>query len=457
MGRKGRKRCAPLYFWVKIEYIEKMINLLRKITPRFLLSWYHFCWAVLGAFLYGFPARKMTVIGVTGTDGKSTTVEMITRIFKEAGHKTCSTSSVWFQTGEKKERNHLKMGMPGRFFLQRFLRQAKNRGCTHAVIEVSSEGILQHRHRFLNFHTAVITNLSPEHIERHGSFEKYRSEKQKLFAATKQAHAVNGDDENARYFLSYPAKQKYVYGLQKAPSLPDVTAYVGTQEVLERRDGITFQVNGTEFRLALIGQFNAYNALAALCVGLAHGVSPDVCRKALEEMPRMPGRGEPVIVEPFCVLVDYAVTPKAFENLHRAVRRLFEPRRLICVFGACGGGRDKWKRPILGKIASSYCDEIILTNEDPYDESPKAILDEIESGLSQIRNQKSETRNPSYQTILDRREAIRKALSVAGDGDVVVVSGKGSEDAIAVAGGKKIPWDEAAVIREEFAKLYPGE
>ena len=411
----------------------------------------------------------MTVIGVTGTDGKSTTVEMITRIFREAGYKTCSTSSVWFQIGDKKEKNHLKMGMPGRMFLQKFLARAVAEGCTHAVIEVSSEGILQHRHRFLNIRTAVITNVSPEHIERHGSFENYRAEKQKLFWAAKHVHVVNGDDENARYFLQIPAKTLYVYGINFKPQASSLKQAISSKvqtvrgsSVRETKEGTDFQANETDFHLNLIGQFNAYNALAAICVGLTHGVSMEICRDALEKMPRMPGRTEPVFTKPFLVLIDYAVTPKALENLYSGVRRLFGPKKLICVFGACGGGRDKWKRPILGKIASGYCDEIILTNEDPYDENPLQILSEIKSGVSRLRDPEgssdprtgAESRDSfNMQEVLDRREAIKKALSLAREGDVVVVSGKGSEDVIAVAGGKKIPWDERRVIEEEFAKL----
>jgi len=421
-------------------------NLLRRALPAFLLSWYHFVWAVLGAVLCGFPARRMTVIGVTGTDGKSTTVEMVTRILKEAGRKACSTSSVWLQIGDTREKNALKMGMPGRMFLQRFLRQALREGCTHTVIEVSSEGILQHRHRFLNFHTAVITNLSPEHIERHGSFENYRKSKQKLFLVAKNTHVVNGDDENAEYFLRLPANRTYVYGLQKVPNLPEITAYLTAIDIQEHRSGTSFQVRGTQFNLQLIGGFNAYNALAAICVGLTHGISLETCKEALEKMPRMPGRTEPVITKPFLAMIDYAVTPKALENLYRGIRRLFEPKKLICVFGACGGGRDKWKRPVLGSIASSYCDEIILTNEDPYDEDPETIIKNIAEGAH----------HPVQKTI-DRREAIRAALSMAEEGDAVVVSGKGSEDVIAVAGGKKIPWDERKVVEEEFAKLSGGK
>ena len=433
-------------------------NLLQRSVPRFALSWYHFLWAFSGAVMYGFPARKLTVVGITGTDGKSTTTEMITRIFKEAGHKTCSTSSVWFQIGEKKWKNTLKMGMPGRMFLQKFLAQALLEGCTHAIIEVSSEGILQHRHRFLNFHTAVITNLSPEHIERHGSFEKYRAEKQKLFFTAKKLHVVNGDDENAAYFFQIPANETYMYGVNPKPQTsnlnqipnPKTQTFVGS-DVRETKEGTNFFINGVAFHLNLIGQFNAYNALAATCVGLAHGISMEVCQSALAKMPRMPGRTEPVITQPFCVLIDYAVTPKALENLYAGVRRLFEPKKLICVFGACGGGRDKWKRPLLGKIASSYCDTIVLTNEDPYDENPEAIIEQIASGVSQAQSSKLKAQD--LLKIIDRREAIRRALSLAREGDVVVISGKGSEDAIAIAGGKKIPWDERKVVEEEFTKI----
>jgi UDP-N-acetylmuramoyl-L-alanyl-D-glutamate--2,6-diaminopimelate ligase len=391
-----------------------MKSILRKIVPEFVLGWYHLGWAFFGAVIYGFPTNKLIVIGVTGTDGKSTTTEMIRTVLQEAGHIVCATSSVWFQIADKKEKNHLKMGMPGRMFLQKFLRDAQRQGCTHAVIEVSSEGILQNRHRFLNFHTAVITNLSPEHIERHGSFEKYRAEKQKLFRATQGVHILNANDENIEFFSKFSAREKIFYGVEKqtrykipfdsAQGRQDIR-YVEASNIQETKDGTNFLVNGTEFHLNLIGKFNAYNALAAICVALAHGISLDVSRAGLAKMPRMPGRTDVVIKEPYTVLIDYAVTPKAFENLYKGVQRLFEPKKLICVFGACGGGRDKWKRPILGKIASQYCDEIIVTNEDPYNEDPNAIIDEICSGIQ-----------GKAQRVPDRRQAIAKALSVASEG-----------------------------------------
>jgi UDP-N-acetylmuramoyl-L-alanyl-D-glutamate--2,6-diaminopimelate ligase len=404
---------------------------MRKFAPQFLLSWYHFGWAVLGAVLYGFPARNMRVIGVTGTNGKSTTVEMISRILREAGFKTASLSSIRFQINEKEWRNKLKMTMPGRFVIQRFLRQAVDAGCTHAVIEVTSEGILQHRHRFLNFHTAVFTNLSPEHIERHGSFEKYREAKGELFKVAKKVHVINADDPNAQYFLQFPAKTVITYSLADAKDM--------------------------DLHLKLLGTFNISNALAATAVAKNLGISSDISKRALERIEGVPGRMELVVKEPFRVVVDYAFTPAALEKVYQTFREnsKFEIRnsKLICVLGAAGGGRDKWKRPVLGKLAATYCDRIIVTNEDPYDEDPMAIIEQVAKGAEQIRINQQNPHESAVFKILDRREAIRKALSFAKPGDTVVITGKGCEDSIAVKGGKKIPWDDREVVREEFRQL----
>jgi len=404
---------------------------MRKFAPQFLLSWYHFGWAVLGAVLYGFPARNMRVIGVTGTNGKSTTVEMISRILREAGFKTASLSSIRFQINEKEWRNKLKMTMPGRFVIQRFLRQAVDAGCTHAVIEVTSEGILQHRHRFLNFHTAVFTNLSPEHIERHGSFEKYREAKGELFKVAKKVHVINADDPNAQYFLQFPAKTVITYSLADAKDM--------------------------DLHLKLLGTFNISNALAATAVAKNLGISSDISKRALERIEGVPGRMELVVKEPFRVVVDYAFTPAALEKVYQTFREnsKFEIRnsKLICVLGAAGGGRDKWKRPVLGKLAATYCDRIIVTNEDPYDEDPMAIIEQVAKGAEQIRINQQNPHESAVLKILDRREAIAKALFFAKPGDTVVITGKGCEDSIAVKGGKKIPWDDREVVREEFRQL----
>ena len=395
-----------------------MKNLLKKFIPPFLLSWYHFGLAFFGVVIYRFPSRKLKVIGVTGTNGKSTVVEFITKVFEGAGIDIASQSSIRFKIKDKEWPNTYKMTMPGRFFIQKFLRRAVNSGCQYAVLEVTSEGIKQYRHKFINFETAVFTNLSPEHIEAHGGFENYKKAKGELFKTTKGAHVINLDDKNAEYFLQFPAKKKITYGLAQGD--------INTQNA--------------QFKLKLAGDFNNYNALAAICVGLSYGIDLETCKRAVEKIEGIPGRMELVITEPFKVFVDYAFTPNALEKVYQTVKS--QSKKMICVLGACGGGRDKWKRPVLGKLAAEYCDEIIITNEDPYDEDPIEIINQVSAGT-----------NECAKKILDRREAISRALKSAQSGDVVVITGKGCEPWICVEGGKKIPWDERRVVKEEFNKL----
>ncbi|MFH1510020.1 MAG: UDP-N-acetylmuramoyl-L-alanyl-D-glutamate--2,6-diaminopimelate ligase [Candidatus Nealsonbacteria bacterium] len=397
-----------------------MKQLIKKFIPSFLLSWYHLSLALLGAILYGFPSNKIKIIGITGTNGKTTVVSLVTNVLEGAGFKVASLSSVRFKIGDKEKENNLKMTMPGRFKIQKFLKDGVEVGCKYAVLEVSSEGIKQYRHKFINFEVAVFTNLSPEHIESHGGFENYKKAKGKLFASTKKVHVVNIDDKNSDYFLSFSADKKYTYGWEKG----DVNT------------------KNTNFKLPLIGRFNIYNALTAICVGLSQGISLEVCQKALEKAKGIPGRMEEVISTPFKVIVDYAVTPDALEQLYKTIKEIYSPSRIISVFGSCGGGRDKWRRPILGEIASRYCQEIIITNEDPYDEDPMGIINQVADGV------KGKTTK-----ILDRREAIRKALQIAEQGDIVLITGKGCELWLAEAKGKKAPWNEREVILQEYSKL----
>jgi len=427
-----------------------MKNLIKKLTPSFLMSWYHFILAFLGALIYRFPSRKLKVIGVTGTNGKSTVVEMVSKILEEynppttlplasgerapTGYKVASLSSIKFKIGEKEWPNTLRMTMPGRLKLQRFLRQAVDSGCQYVVLEVTSEGIKQYRHKFIDFDVAVFTNLTPEHIEAHGSFEKYRETKGKLFQATKNIHIINIDDENAEYFLQFPAERKYTYGLNQG-------------DVNNRN----LQLN-----LRLIGDFNIYNALAAISVGISQGIDLETCKSAVEKIKGIPGRMEEVISQPFKVFVDYAFTPNALEKVYQTLQRTKNKEqrtKMICVLGACGGGRDKWKRPVLGELAGKYCDEVIVTNEDPYDENPMEIIEQVAKGAENINiNQPNQHKSAVLKT-LDRREAIREALRLTKPNDIVVITGKGCEPSICVAGGKRIPWDDRKVVREEFQKL----
>ena len=399
-----------------------MKELLKKFLPNFVFSFYHFLFAFLGALIYGFPSKKLTLIGVTGTNGKTTTTEMIASIFEKAGRKIALLNSIRFKIGEKEEINKLRMTMPGRFFIQRFLKKAVQKGCEFAILEVTSEGIKQHRHRFLDFKVAVFTNLAPEHIEAHGSFEKYREAKLKLFEATKEIHVINIEDENADYFLKIPAKKKITFGLEKGD----------------------FNLKNTEIKIQIPGKFNLYNALAAFSVAKTLGIDEEIIKEVLREFKGVPGRMEEVISKPFKVIVDYAFTPNALEKVYQTLTSQLTTNnsQLICVLGACGGGRDKWKRPVLGEIAAKYCDEVIVTNEDPYDEDPWKIIEQLASGAKE-----------KARKILDRREAIREALKLAKEGDIVVITGKGAEPSI-VEKGKKIPWDDRKVVKEEFENLF---
>jgi len=388
----------------------RLKSLIKKIIPDFLLSSYHYFLSWIGAFLYRFPSKKLTVIGVTGTSGKSTVVELTAKIFEEARFKTASISSIKFKIGDKEWENKLKMTMPGRMKLQKFLKQAVKAGCKYVVLEVTSEGIKQFRHKFIDFDVAVFTNLSPEHIESHGSFEKYRATKAKLFQQTKKIHIINIDDKNAGHFLKYSAEKKIKYGINDAEILP--------------KD------------LKLLGKFNLYNAITATKIAMSQGISLEICKRALEKVKGIPGRMEIIVREPFTVVVDYAHTPEALEQVYKTL----SDKRMICVLGSCGGGRDKWKRPVLGKIAAQYCNQVIITNEDPYDENPMEIINQV-------------AENTKAEKILDRKQAIKKAIELAQREDVVIITGKGSEPWMCVKNGKKMPWDDREVVKEELKRL----
>lgn len=428
-----------------------MKEFIRRIIPPFLLDWYHFILAFLAAIFYWFPSKKLKVIGITGTNGKSTVVEMTAKILAEAGYKVASLSSIKFKIGNQEWLNTLRMTMPGRFKIQRFLRQAVDSGCQYAILEVTSEGIKQHRHEFVDFEAAVFTNLTPEHIEAHGSFEKYREAKGKFFQVTKNIHVLNLGNEQVEYFLKFPAKEKWGYEIKSKVKNQKLKLQFKSKNLLVAEgcqvlpQGLKFLVNNTEFNLKLLGEFNIYNALAAIGVGLSQGVNLKTCKSALEKIELIPGRMELVISHPFKVFVDYAFTPNALEKVYQTLTMenyRIKTGRLICVLGATGGGRDKWKRPALGKLAAKYCDEVLVTNEDPYDEDPMAIIEQVAKG----------TEGKGIK-ILDRKIAIRGALKSARVGDTVIITGKGCEPSICLAGGKKIPWDDRKVVQEEFKKL----
>lgn len=410
-----------------------MIKLLRKITPKFVFNCYHKTLPFLGALIYRFPAKKIKVIGVTGTNGKTTTVEMISAILRGCGFKVATMSSIKFDIDGNVEPNMLKMTMPGRFIIQKTIRRAVDSGCQYIVLEVTSEGIKQFRHRCIDFYAVVMTNLSPEHIESHGGFDNYKNAKGELFRLNNNIHILNIDDEHFEFFSGFFAKKKYSYGIGSG----DVSAV----DVKTDASGSNFKIDGVEFKTSFPGEFNVYNSLAAISLGLSLGLDLNSISKSLSLMGNVEGRMEEIVNSPFRVIVDYAFTPNALEKVYQTIKKDFKPNKMICVLGACGGGRDKWKRPVLGKIADNNCDSVIITNEDPYDEDPIEIINQVAKDVD----------NPIK--IEDRREAINKAISIASSGDCVIITGKGCEPWICVADGKKIAWDDRQVVREEINKI----
>jgi len=427
--------------------LEKILNLGRRVIPKsifnFFQPFYHFWLSLIAASIYGFPYRKIKVIGITGTNGKSTVVYLASQMLEAAGYQVASLSSIEFKIKDKVWSNNLKMTMPGRFRLQGFMRQAVKAGCDYLILEITSEGIKQHRQRFIRFHTALLTNLTEEHLESHGGFDNYKRAKAKLFhqLRTRGKSIVNLDDEQAGYFLQFPAKEKWGYSIDFQSS-EQVDQKVQVSDYQLSDQGINFVIDGQDFKTNLLGKFNLYNILAAISLSLTENISLDKIKSFLRVFKGVPGRLEIVIKEPFKVIVDYAHTPDALEKVYQTVKESFSGK-VIGVIGAAGGGRDKWKRPEFGKIADKYLDQIIITNEDPYNEEPEEIIKQI---IERIRNK-------PVQVVIDRRQAINLALSLAQPGDLVVITGKGCEPWMCLAKGKKIPWDDRRIVKEEFGKL----
>lgn len=452
--------------------MSRILDVLRRLIPKpifeFFQPAYHYLLAFLAAMFFGFPARRMIIIGVTGTKGKTTTCNLIHHILASSGHKTGLSTTINFKIGDEEWRNDLKQTMPGRFCLQRFLSRMLKAGCRYAVIETSSEGILQYRHRFIDYDAAVFLNLSPEHLDRHGSFENYRNTKIKLFEKVAQKDGgvgiYNLDDENVKYFIKPRVAKKYGFTISG-----ERQSFIADSQLIHKlpitdckikSDGIEFKTDGYKFKSSLLGKFNIYNSAAAICAALSQNISIEQIQKSLLTFQPPIGRMEIIDVgQNFSVIVDYAHEPKGLESVYKAIaesKLKAKNSKLICLLGAAGGGRDKWKRPEMGRIAAQYCDEIILTDEDPYNEQPEMIINDIASGCSQIRNPKSENRKQNYFKIIDRREAIKKAISLAKKGDAVILTGKGGEVWMCAEKGKKIPWDEKKIVEEILRESKKG-
>lgn len=424
--------------------------LLRFIPEPFRLV-YHRVRASLAAWLAGYPGRKLTVIAVTGTNGKSTVVSFIGQLLRALDQPVAWVSTATICIRNEEWLNTTKLTVPGPGQIQSLLKRMVKAGCRYAVLEASSEGLAQGRLNGIPVQVAVFTNLTPEHIESHGSFEAYARAKERLFSKLSKSRAgrkptaiiANLDDPNAERFLKYPADIKVGCTLSNARTSNSRVVIRSAASIEEAEGSTRFQIAGNDFNLPTIGRFNVLNGLEAAAAVEPLGFPVLKIAEASLKLQPVPGRLELLdLNQPFKVLVDYAPEPASMAALYSVLPK-FKARRIIHVFGSAGGGRDQARRPLLGRFVAERADIAIVTNEDPYDEPPEKIIDQIISGTKQAQPLKAQV-----ERIIDRRQALQRALSIAQPGDLVVSTGKACEQWIMGPSGTKIPWDDRKVIRE---------
>jgi len=432
---------------------------MKKLIPQSIKNIYHFFQAVFANFCFGFPSRKMIIIGVTGTNGKTTTCQMISKILEESGAKVAMVSTINLKIGGKEQINKSKFTTLSSWDLQKFLKKAATEKCEYAVLEISSHSIDQYRVWGVNFDVAVLTNITREHLDYHKTMEEYSSVKEKLFTAVAKkiggANVVNLNSQFAENFLKYEANKNLGYFLdtQNPECLPGKELeVVVAMDIQSNMEGSRFSVRDQQFEIFLPGKFNIENALAAICVGLSQRIELSKISSGLKKLKSVPGRMEKIENDRGIeIIVDYAVTPDSLEKLYKMIWETRKgekekEKKIIAVFGACGE-RDQGKRPIMGEIVAYYTDYCFVTNEDPYFEDPQKIIDEVFEGTKKYKEE-----NKNSFRVLDRKEAIKKALQIAKPEDIVVVTGKGAEE-IMVVGAKRILWNDPKVIREVLQEL----
>ena len=420
---------------------NKILRNIEKIIPKkvykFFQPAYHFGLSFVGKFLYRFPSYQIKVIAITGTKGKSSTTEYVNAMLEANGFRTSILSTIRFKIGNESKKNLFKMTMPGRFFVQKFLADSVAAKCEYAIIEMTSEGARFYRHHGVHIDALLITNITPEHIESHGSYEKYISAKLKIAEAVEKSSKKNkaiiitDQCEDLKRFHNFKVENK-------------LTVYLD-------------QENLSSLKLSLPGDFNKANALLALKLSEFLNLNKTKSKQAVENLSHIAGRAEEINLPPankkykaqnFKVVIDYAHTVDSLEKIYSAY-----PGKRIAVIGACGGGRDKLKQPSLGAVADQNCEVVVVTDEDPYDDDVMEIINNVASG---VKNKKL---NHSLFIEKDRRLAIniaiKKAVELAGTShDVsIIISGKGTDPYIMRANGVKEKWSDAEVAQEELEKV----
>lgn len=411
--------------------------------------------AWLAAAFHGYPARQLKVVGVTGTDGKTTTVNLIQAILAAAGHKTGLISSVNALIGDKYYDTGLHVTTPEALDVQRYLAQMVAAGSEYAVLESTSHGLAQHRLTACEYDVAVVTNITHEHLDYHGTYEEYRVAKARLFRDlatsfrkpdTLKVSILNTDDSSFDYLRAIPADRHLTYGLSNPA---DVTA----RDIVPS-DAIRFvaQTPRGDFEVHsyLVGSFNVYNILAAIAVGISQEIPSGAMQEGIASVTGVVGRMERMdLGQDFTVIVDFAHTPNALERALETARGLTQGE-VIVVFG-CAGLRDAAKRPMMGEIAGQLADHVVITAEDPRTESLDDIMAQIALGCQKAGRREGE----HYWRIGDRGEAIEFAIHKARPGDLVIVTGKGHERSMCF-GRTEYPWSDHEAVRAALERRLRG-
>ncbi|WP_169083315.1 UDP-N-acetylmuramoyl-L-alanyl-D-glutamate--2,6-diaminopimelate ligase [Paenibacillus sp. PL91] len=415
-------------------------------VPQIIVRDCRLAMAVIANYYYAYPSHALKLIGVTGTNGKTTTTYLIEQILNDQNRPTGVIGTI--------ERRYAGLSFPmtsttpQTLQLQRYLGEMRDAGTQYCAIEVSSHALEQGRVKGCRFRTAVFTNLTQDHLDYHETMSRYAAVKGLFFSRLGNEYAaqerersyavLNADDDAAAEYAELTASEVVTYGIDKE-------ADVRASNIRITAQGTTFHVHTfrgeTDVTLQMAGKFNVYNALAAISAVLLEGVELEAIAGSLSAIPGVPGRVEAVNAgQSFAVIVDYAHTPDGLENVLRAVQQ-FAEKRIICVFG-CGGDRDRSKRPLMGSIAVKYADYAIITSDNPRTEPPELILKDIEDGLIKGKIDPS-----TYELLADRKAAIQKAVEMASQGDVVLIAGKGHETYQDI-NGVKYPFDDRKVAKE---------
>lgn len=427
---------------------------IRNILPN---SWlkharpiYHGILAYLANIYWSKPSQKLKVIGVTGTAGKSTTINILAHILNTNNLKTGFITTTNYSYGNESKLNKHGLSMPNEWLLQKQLALMVKHNCKLAIVECTSEGLAQNRHLGIDFDMAIFTNLSPAHLEAHGSFYNYRSAKGKLFAGLQKSKkpetviGVNLDDEQAEFFLNYKATKYFGVSIHsQSTALGKMDIY--TVDTPQTEEESRFKIENVDFALKLPGRFNLYNAMLAIAGANELGVKLKDAAIALNSFSGVPGRMEMIPnLRDIKIIVDFACEPKHFIEVLPVIKNQTK-NRLIHVFGSTGGHRDTSKRREFGMLSAKYADISIITNDDVYESSPEKIATDIKAGYDEeIRTSNRQTQ---LEVILDRKAAINYALTLAHSGDTVLFTGKGSEQFLVLPGNKKIDWDEREIIK----------